>query len=278
MAHESLSTIAKKAPLLEIFVVWLVLLAAALAFFIFVFRKAMRQTKRGIVQLIEDRLAPVSQQLGFAVQAVSDRSLLDEITKGQYVVKEALVMEIEESVRKSVWVVSPDFRYELADHDTQSYTRVIANNILKGVKYFYFVPQDGTTEALISRFEASLTNYFKKIEIAESVADSSLCKITIVSLPVGKYPATAIFGCALYEIDELNSVFVEYFPKESASWNLVVRNVVASRGGSVQNSLNPFATEVRGTILLKDRFKAMLVDAQQDEAKTGFKVNYLAAR
>lgn len=274
IAHESLLEISKQAGVAHIFRVWVILLCAAVGFFVFVFRSALRQTQRMVVELINDKIGPLSQQLSFAVQEIGDKSMLDEMKRGESVLPEMKVMDLEKTVTKAVWVVSPDFRYELAEDENESYVHVIADNLIRGVKYYYFVPADGVTGTLVRRFEAALRAYCEERLVTGQALAEVLSRITVVSLTVKSYPATAIFGCALYEINEMHSAFVEYFPKGSAAWNLVVRNGASAGAAKGAASLNSGATEIRGTILLRGRFEQMLADAEKAQRNTGYGVKY----
>lgn len=278
IAHETLIEIHEKAAFKDVLKAWLTMLGAALLFFVFVFRVAIKQSRREVVRIIEEKLGPISLKLAFAVKNIEEGAIHDAIKDGRYLLAESEVMKLEGEVKRAVWVVSPDFRYELGDGAEANYTAVISKNIRGGVKYNYFVPHDGTTSTYVDRFESALRESLARDSVEASKIDSLLENVTVVSLPIEKYPATAIFGCALYEIDPGDLAFVEYFPRGAPAWNVVVRDGhVATLAGGGLRSVGPDpSTEIRGTIMLKGRFEDLLTATTKCERSSTHAIRYFA--
>lgn len=276
IAHESLIEIHEKAAFKDILKAWLAMLGAALIFFVFVFRVAIKQSRRDVVRIIEEKLGPISSKLSFAVKNIEEGAIHDAIKDGRFLLAESEVMKLESEVKRAVWVVSPDFRYELGDGADANYTGVISKNIRNGVKYNYFVPHDGTTSTYVDRFQSALRESLSREVTDPTKVDALLENVTVVSLSVDKYPATAIFGCALYEIDPGDLAFVEYFPRGAPAWNVVVRDghVATLAGGGLRNVGPEPSTEIRGTIMLKGRFEDLLSNASKGQRSSAHAIRY----
>jgi hypothetical protein len=254
------------------------MLGAALMFFVFVFRVAIKQSRREVIRLIEEKLGPISLKLSFAVKNIEEGAIHEAIKDGRYLLSESDVMRLEGEVNRAVWVVSPDFRYELGDGADANYIAVISNNLKRNVKYNYFVPHDGTTSTYVDRFESALRESLTRDSLQIEAIRLLLENVTVVSLPIEKYPATAIFGCALYEIDPGDLAFVEYFPRGAPAWNVVVRDghIAELAGGGLRNVGPDSSTEIRGTIMLKGRFEDLLSGSIKGSRSSVHAIRYFA--
>jgi len=268
LGHATLVKIESHATLGDIFLAWVVLFAVALSFFVLVFRIAINQTKKVLLKSIDDHLGGTSRLLKMVATHVEQNNLLALTRERRLLMSELDIKELESKVERAVWVVSPDFRYELGEPGYEDYTGVVANNILRGVNYFYFVPCDTGTGTQVRRFESTLRKYLKGADIADGTINLALRNVTVVGLLPMDYPATALFGCALYETSDTSAIFVEYFPHGASGWNMVLLDA-ATRPQGFENH-----HELQATIRFKGRLEQLLSLKGQKECSSEYGVRY----
>lgn len=236
IAHETLVEIAEKTSLLGIVKVWLVLLGASLIFFVWVVRYGLNKTRDALRQMLDARLNPLTDVLRVTARNI-ELNNLEGLVNAKIIQPERAILELEKTVDKSIWVCSPDFRFELGVMGAESYMDVIADNLVRGIPYYYFVPLAQDTVVAVERFSDGLeTALSSRLTDTKSI-ESAMQRVHVVGLSAEHYPATEALGSAVYQFRNRLDVYVGYFPAGKDGWNITLSNQSANgaNGESAQH-------------------------------------------
>lgn len=231
IAHETLVEIANKTTLIGIVNVWLVLLGSSLIFFIWVVRYGLNKTRNVLKNLLDERLNPLTDVLRVTARNI-ELDNLQGIVKGGVIQSESETLNLEATVDKSIWVCSPDFRFELGVMGAESYIDVIAGNLGRGIPYHYFVPLGQETIVEVERFSDGLEAALNRRSLEPSEVQAAMKLVDVVALSTEQYPATEALGSAVYQFKTGRDIYVGYFPSGQDGWNIILSNQAVDGVGS----------------------------------------------
>ena len=104
--------------------------------------------------IIEDKIA---EEINDIQEQSTNKRIIDGIYKGN-----PLALMDRTTIYDEIWLISPDLLTEISN---EIYTNIVSDNLKKGTKYKYFVPNTPTNKARVKIFTNKCNNNNNNLEV-----------------------------------------------------------------------------------------------------------------